>query len=113
MELSLMLHNGDIIPLLDTSYMTQFVVACNTPQQFLNIWSAMTQENLQDVTILQNGIPIYKLSNLVLTGAQAVYNSDNTITGHFYFYTNEAQSVISEDDAAYIQAAKILLGEEI
>lgn len=112
MDFSLMLHNGDTIPLLDASYMTQFVIACNTPQQFFNIWSAMTQENLQEVTILKNGAPIYKLSNLVITGTQAVYNSDNTITGHFYFYTDEAQGVISEDDAAYIQAAKIMLGEE-
>ena len=112
MALSLQLHNGDIIPLADASYMTQFIVACETPAQFLNVWSAMTQENLQDVTILNDGTPIQRLKNLILTGTQAVYNSDNTITGHFYFYGAEAESAISDEDAAYIQAAKIMLGEE-
>ena len=112
MTLSLQLHNGDIIPLLEASYMTQFVIACETPAQFLNIWSTMTRENLQEVTILQDGTPIHKLTNIILTGTQAVYNSDNTITGHFYFYGAQTESVLSDEDAAYIQAAKIMLGEE-
>ena len=52
---------------------------------------------------------------LILDGTQAVLSTTGTIMGLFYFHGAEYTPVTPEDqeDAEYIQAAKILLGEEV
>lgn len=110
--LKLILNDNTEMELADGGFMSQFVILFNSRTAFNTAWSKMTAENLSNVEIQSDGQTVQRLQNIVLDGVQAVYNGDNTITGHFYFHGAEPVGAKTQEDEEYIQAAKILLGEE-
>lgn len=111
--LKLILNDNTEMELADGGFMSQFVILFNNRTAFNAAWGKMTAENLSNVEIQSDGQTVQRLQNIVLDGVQAVYNSDNTITGHFYFHGADPVGTKTQEDEEYIQAAKILLGEEV
>ena len=111
--LKLILNDNTEMELADGGFMSQFVILFNSRTAFNTAWGKLTPENLSSVIIQLDGQTIQRLQGLTLDGVQAVYNSGGTITGHFYFHGAEPVGVKTQEDEEYIQAAKILLGEEV
>lgn len=111
--LKLILNDDTELELADGGFMSQFVILFNSRTAFNTAWGKLTPENLSSVTIQLDGQTIQRLQNLTLDGVQAVYNGDNTITGHFYFHGADPVGTMTAEDEEYIQAAKILLGEGV
>lgn len=90
-----------------------FVVLCADEEAFYSIWGKMTPENLSRVHIDDNGTTALILENIIFDGIQATYNNNRSITGYIYFHGQEyVLNEVSEQDREYIEAGKILLGEE-
>lgn len=86
------------------------VVVCDTDEQVVAIWKRLTEENLVSVTVKYGDKDMLGYRYAGLTGVQCVENENGTKTAHFYI---DGELVFgSEEDNAYITAAKILLGEE-
>ena len=108
MSLKLVLNDGTEIDLAEAGLSQHYVVTCSSKTAFQRLWSAMTDENLAEIQITENGNTIQTIINSKLAGTQTVNNSDGTITGHFYLSDGE----YTQQDAEYSLAGKILLGEE-
>lgn len=102
------LKDGTEYALADGAFGNKFTIICADKQMFNAVWDKMTPANLDHVTVSANGTPITVLTNIVFDGTQAVIGNNGIITGHFYFHG--ADYTPAEQD--YIEAAKILLGEE-
>ena len=108
MSLTLVLNDGTEVELAEAGLSQHYVVTCSSKTAFQRLWSAMTDENLAEIQITENGNPIQTIINSKLAGTQTVNNPDGTITGHFYL----SGGVYQQQDAEYSEAGKILLGEE-
>lgn len=108
MSLKLVLNDGTEIDLAEAGLSQHYVVTCSSKTAFQRLWSAMTDENLAEIQITENGNPIQTIINSKLAGTQTINNPDGTITGHFYL----SGGVYQQQDAEYSLAGKILLGEE-
>lgn len=109
MELTLTLSDQTVIKLTDAGYTKKFTTICNNKEQIVYLWNKMTPANTSIAWIKLGEEVIQVLTGLIVDGLQIVYNEDETYTVHFYFYN---ASYSKDVDAEYIQAAKILLGEE-
>lgn len=108
--LSLKLKTGESVELIDATFQ-QFVIAVPGMEEFIGAWQKLTAESaIEDVTITKDDNVIQRMKNIILDGAQAVYNPSGTITGHFYFRGDVVATEAENDE--YVRAAKILLGEE-
>lgn len=109
------LRDGTEYQLADGDVGSKFSIICPDKQTFYSIWESMTNENLSEVTVTVDGTAMIVMRYLILDGTQAVFSTIGTIMGLFYFHGAEYTPVTPEDqeDAEYIQAAKILLGEEV
>ena len=105
--LQLILNDGSAIDLVEAGITKHFVVTCADTDAFKDIWDMMTNENLSEVQIVDNGTVIHTIAGMSLNGTQTVVNSDGTLTGHFYMDGGE----YVEDE--YSEAGRILLGEEV
>ena len=108
MELKLILKDGTEIELAEAGLSQHYVVTCSSKTAFQRIWGGMTDENLAEIQITENGNTIQTIINSKLAGTQTVNNPDGTITGHFYL----SGGVFTQQDAEYSEAGRILLGEE-
>lgn len=108
MSLKLVLNDGTEIDLAEAGLSQHYVVTCSSKTAFQRLWSAMTDENLAEIQITENGNPIQTIINSKLAGTQTINNPDGTITGHFYL----SGGVYQQQDAEYSLAGRILLGEE-
>ena len=108
MALKLVLNDRTEIDLAEAGLSQHYVVTCASEAAFQQIWSDMTEENLSEIQITENGNPIQVIVNSKLAGTQTVNNPDGSITGHFYL----SGGVYQQQDAEYSLAGKILLGEE-
>ena len=106
MGLQLILRDGSAIDIVEAGYTKHFVVICEDADAFKDLWDQMTDENLEEVQITDNGNTIHTITGMTLNGTQTVVNSDGTITGHFYMDGGE---YVSDE---YSEAGRILLGEE-
>lgn len=108
MNFTIQLNDSTIYTLVDTSFGSKFSIDFSDKAAFLEAWDKMTRDNLSKVIVRSGDTIVTTVLNLILDGTQAVYNGDGTVTGHFYFHGGE----FAQPDAEYIEAAKILLGEE-
>lgn len=106
MSLQLILNDGTAIDIVEAGATKHFVVTCANADAFKDIWDMMTDENLSEVQIVEEGTVINTIAGMTLNGTQTVENTDGTITGHFYM----DGGVYVEDE--YSEAGHILLGEE-
>ena len=106
MGLQLILADSTEVNIIEAGYAKHFVGIYEDSDAFKEIWDQMTDENLSEVAIVENGTIIQTIMGMHLEGTQTVENTDGTITGHFYMKGGE----YAEDE--YSEAGRILLGEE-
>ena len=109
MKLTLTLNDQTIIELTDANYTSKFSMVCETKEQVFYLWNKMTEQNTSRVEIKIGEQTIQVITGLIIDGMQITYNPDKTYTVHFYYY---GASYAKDVDQEYVQAAKILLGEE-
>lgn len=107
--LKLMLKDGTEIELEEVGYTQHYVVVCEDIRSFQEILDNLTEENLSEIRIAEDGNIVHTIISSSLEGTQTVTNSDGTITGHFYLCGGEYRQPSDE----YSEAGKILLGEEV
>lgn len=108
MELLLHLANGAQVSLSEFTLPLHAVAVYADMTALTNVYSQFTAANLSQISVSQDGETIQKLTNVSMDSMQVVNNGDGTITAHFYF----SGTTENAHDADYVQAAKILLGEE-
>lgn len=108
MELLMHLANGAEVRLNEFTLPMHGVAVYADMTALTNVYAQFTAANLSQISISQDGETIQKLTNVSLESMQVVTNGDRTITAHFYF----SGTTENAHDADYVQAAKILLGEE-
>ncbi len=106
MSLQLVLNDGSAIDIVEAGMTKHFVVTCADVEAFVAIWDKMTDENLSEVQITEDGNTVHTIAGMTLGGTQTVANPDGTITGHFYMDGGE---YVADE---YSDAGRILLGEE-
>lgn len=109
MNISLILKNGTVIPLSQFILPLHLVMKCANFGSLQTIYNEMSEENLSEIVVTQNSVEMHRATNAKIQSLQAVHNSDNTLTVHFFLSGINASSTV---DSSYVQAAKILLGEE-
>ena len=109
MELKLILNDQTTIELTDATYTSKFSTVCQTKEEVFYLWNKMTQQNISRVEIKIGEQTIQVITGLIIDGMQITYNPDKTYTVHFYYYGATYAKDIEQE---YVQAAKILLGEE-
>lgn len=106
------LHNGTSIPIIDGSYTGAVILIADTQQAVMDTWKQLTPDALQEVRITHDDdTPIHTLHGAVIDSLQIVPNPDGTHTVHIYM--SETITGDIPTDAEYVQAAKIMLGEEV
>ena len=109
MKLTLTLEDKTVIELTDATYTSKFSTVCQTKEEVFYLWNKMTQQNLSRVEIKLGEQTIQVITGLIIDGMQITYNSNKTYTVHFYYY---GATYAKDVEQEYVQAAKILLGEE-
>lgn len=110
--MNMILKDGTTIPIVDGSYTGAVVLICDNRQALMDIWDQLTPDNLQALQITQDdGTVVHTLHGAVIDSMQVVTNPDGTLTVHFYL--SETMTGNATTDAEYVQAAKIMLGEEV
>lgn len=109
--MNMILHNGTTIPIVDGSYTGAVILIVEDRQALMDTWAQLTPDNLTEVHITRDDdTPLHTLHGAVMDSMQVVSNPDGTLTVHFYLSETITGDVPT--DAEYVQAAKILLGEE-
>lgn len=89
------------------------VMLCESRETLNEIWDALTEENLRQIFVREGDEIVYAYRDCCVNGQQAIVNGDGTLTVHFYLDgTRIKEAALTDEDREYIQAAKILLGEE-
>ncbi|MCB5876688.1 hypothetical protein LIR51_17885 [Blautia producta] len=110
--MKMILHNGTTIPIVDGSYTGAVILIVDDRQALMDTWAQLTPDNLTGVLITKDDdTPLHTLHGAVVDSMQAVTNPDGTLTAHFYLSETITGDVPT--DTEYVQAAKILLGEEV
>lgn len=109
MELTLTLSDQTVIKLTDAGFIRKFTTICKNKEEVFYLWNKMTPANTSIAWIKLEDEVLQVLEGLIVDGIQIIYNNDDTYTVHFYFY---GASYTKDEDKEYIEAAKILLGEE-
>lgn len=104
-EIRVILADGSEFAIAEFSLPLHIVVN-GTQEELIALWQTLTAENLETVSVTVGGEAVMTITGAVLDGAQFVGNS-GTLTAHFYMHGDG----IADND--YVQAAKILLGEEV
>lgn len=106
-ELKAVLHDGSEIGIEEFALPIHLTVICATREELMDLWDRLSTENLSELSIRKNGEVQQMFANVTLDGVQTIINADATLTVHFYMHGEGAT------DNEYIQAARILLGEEV
>lgn len=106
-ELKAVLHDGSEIRIEEFALPIHLTVICTTRKELMDLWDRLSTDNLSELSIQKNGEVQQMFTNVTLDGIQTVINADATLTVHFYMHGDGAT------DNEYIQAAKILLGEDV
>lgn len=103
--LKLVFKNGTEIELAEFNT-GSFIVLCQNTADFSDVLAQFTEENLESLQITNDGAIIQSLSYVAFMGAQAIVNSNGSITGHYYYRGEYTEHEM-------VTAARILLGEEV
>lgn len=107
----MILSDGTEIPIVDGSYTGTVVLIAEDRQAAFDIWEQLTPPALHEVKISRDdGSVLHTLHGAVVDGIQIVSNPQGGFTVHIYMSETETRDIAT--DAEYVQAAKILLGEE-
>lgn len=107
----MILNDGTEIPIVDGSYTGAVVLIAEDRQAAFDIWEQLTPPALHEVKISRDdGAVLHTLHGAVVDGIQIVSNPQGGFTVHIYMSETVTGDIAT--DAEYVQAAKILLGEE-
>ena len=106
------LRDGTEYQLADGDIGSKFSIICPDKETYISIWQTMTDENLSEVTVKADNNILMVMRYIILDGTQAIFSPTGTIMGLFYFHGAE-YIPITPEESDYIEAAKILLGEEV
>ncbi|MBR0411526.1 MAG: hypothetical protein IJI25_11110 [Eubacterium sp.] len=84
MKLEMILKDGTTIELIEASYPKHYVMACKNAAAFKKAWNKMTEDNLSEIQIREEGETVVTLLNSHLAGTQTVNQPDGSLIGHFY-----------------------------
>lgn len=104
--LKMILADESEIVIVEAGVTKHIVMLCADQAAFDAVWEKMTEENLASVRVEEDGVTVYQLVNVRLSGTQTLNNEDGTITGHFYLVDGE----FVQDE--YAEAGRILIGDE-
>lgn len=108
--MNLILKSGTEIPIVDGSLTGAVVLTVENKEALLEIWNQLTPDELHEVRISNGSTVLRTMYGVVVDSIQAVPNPDGDITVHIYMHETVTGNITT--DAEYVQAAKILLGEE-
>lgn len=109
-KLKMVLADESEVELREFTLPMHAVVTCASNDEVLAIWKRLTQDNLRSVTVMEGETAALHYQYAGLSGVQCIDNLDGTWTTHFYM---EGERIaMSQEDAAYLEAGKIMLGEE-
>lgn len=111
-DLKMALSDGSEIAIVGFALPLTVTVNCGSMQEMVEIWDKLhTKDAMEQVTIVRDGMVSSVYHGVEVDGSQIVENGDGTLTVHFYMHDNGAGQASVDD--GYVQAAKILLGEEV
>ena len=106
-----LLKDGAEIAVDEASIAPSFVVNTATKEDAVEIWNKLTIESMKEIQVKKDDVVVGTFYDATVEGVQFVVNSNGSTTAHFYLNAGVASST-TESDNEYVQAAKILLGEE-
>ena len=102
---------GEPIPILDKSYVTNIQIECESKQEALDLISDYTEKDWTSFSISRGGnetaYEVYTLESVVIDFEQPVVHFILTDT------PKPALTQVDYETEAYAQAAKILMGESL
>lgn len=99
--MQLILKDETVIDLMPESIgHTHLVVACASKTAFIRIWSKLSAENLEEVTIQEDGETIETVAGMSIAGTQTHNLDDGTMIGHFYMTGGVPQFYVTLDEDA-------------
>ena len=66
MALKLILNDGTEIELAEAGLSQHYVVICSSMAEFRQLWDSMTDENLAEIQITENGNTIQTIINFII-----------------------------------------------
>lgn len=110
-KFAVLLKDGTEIAVDEATIAPSFVVNTGSKEAVMEIWDKLTTENLSEIQLTKEDTVIGTFYDASVENVQILVNPDGTTTAHFYLIGGAASSAV-ESDNEYVQAAKILLGEE-
>lgn len=110
-DLKMILFDGSEIALDAFGLPMHAVMTCKSKDDLMEKWNRLTPANLARAAVVLDGETVFAYTGGSVEGMQSIDNGDGTMTVHFYM-RGVRQEIVSEENAEYITAARILLGEE-
>lgn len=111
-DLKMALDDGSEIAIVGFALPLTVTVNCGSIHEMAEIWDMLhAGEAMEQVTIIRDVVVSSVYHGVEVDGSQIVENGDGTLTVHFYMHDNGAGQASVDD--GYVQAARILLGEEV
>lgn len=110
-KFAVLLKDGTEIAVDEATIAPSFVVNTASKEAVMEIWDQLTTENLAEIRLKKDDVVVGTFYDATVENVQILPNPGGTTTAHFYLNGGAASSAV-ESDAEYVQAAKILLGEE-
>lgn len=85
MKLEMVLKDETVVELIEASYPKHYVLSCVSRTAFTKIWGKMTDENISEIHIKEDGEEKAIIVGSQLVGTQTVNISRDVMYGHFYF----------------------------
>lgn len=109
-SLKMVLNDSIEIAIREFAIPMHAIVECANEDEVMSIWKQLTTENLVKLDITLDGEVMMQYRYAGLNGVQSIINADGTVTAHIYMDGEKVP--LNEEEIEYINAAKILLGED-
>lgn len=80
----IVLKDGSTVELIEASYPKHYVMTCSSRTAFQKAWAKMTDENISEIHVMEDGEEKAIVVGSRFSGTQTVNISASTIIGHFY-----------------------------
>ena len=84
MKLEMVLKDETVVELIEASYPKHYVLSCKNAAAFKKVWNKMTDENISEIHIKEDGEEKAIIVGSRICGTQTVNISADLLIGHFY-----------------------------
>lgn len=84
MKLEMVLKDETVVELIEASYPEHYVLSCGSRTAFTKVWGKMTDENVSEIHVREDGEEKAVIVGSQLVGTQTVNISKDVMLGHFY-----------------------------